>query len=412
MKKLQLLALALIISVGANAQLLVDSLGNIGIKAGDSFVTSTVSINSIGDNNYDFYLHSNKLNGMFIKNVNATYNGPSYGLRVYNTSNHRSGVSSTTYGVYSEVNNDASNGNDIAYGLFGQGGRGVKVYGAFGNILSANATSGAGICGSVNGTNPNIAGLYAGYFNGKVYVTDTIFAPCFYVPVASLPDPEPLPEPEAEPLSNSYTLTETNTGILDNLVQVKAVKYNAAAEATMAATTTETAAIPAKYGFDVTTLMEQFPGMVAMNAEGDTCVDYLSLIPVLLQAVKELQAEVVALKQNAGSTLIPFGAAKPIGTTELATTNIDATIVASLSQNTPNPFSEKTTIAFTLPQDVENAMICIYDMNGTQLEQINITERGSSSVQIDGYKLNAGMYLYSLIADGKVIDTKRMVLTK
>ena len=59
MKKLQLLALALIISVGANAQLLVDSLGNIGIKAGDSFVKSTVSINSIcGDNNYDFYLQS------------------------------------------------------------------------------------------------------------------------------------------------------------------------------------------------------------------------------------------------------------------------------------------------------------------------------------------------------------------
>ena len=58
MKKSQLLALALIISVSAHAQLLVDSLGNIGIKAGDSFVTSTVSINSIGDNNYDFYLQS------------------------------------------------------------------------------------------------------------------------------------------------------------------------------------------------------------------------------------------------------------------------------------------------------------------------------------------------------------------
>lgn len=25
---------------------------------------------------------------------------------------------------------------------------------------------------------------------------------------------------------------------------------------------------------------------------------------------------------------------------------------------------------------------------------------------------NAGMYLYALIADGKVVDTKRMILTK
>ena len=30
----------------------------------------------------------------------------------------------------------------------------------------------------------------------------------------------------------------------------------------------------------------------------------------------------------------------------------------------------------------------------------------------DGDNLNAGIYLYALIADGKVIDTKRMILTK
>ena len=51
-------------------------------------------------------------------------------------------------------------------------------------------------------------------------------------------------------------------------------------------------------------------------------------------------------------------------------------------------------------------------MNGKQLEQIVIEERGSASVKIDGYKFEAGMYLYSLIADGAVVDTKRMVLTK
>ena len=34
------------------------------------------------------------------------------------------------------------------------------------------------------------------------------------------------------------------------------------------------------------------------------------------------------------------------------------------------------------------------------------------TVTIEGGSLDAGMYLYSLIADGKVIDTKRMILTK
>ena len=109
---------------------------------------------------------------------------------------------------------------------------------------------------------------------------------------------------------------------------------------------------------------------------------------------------------------VAYALAKPIGTTEMSSTNIAADVVASLSQNTPNPFSEATTIAFTLPESVKDAMLCIYDMNGKQLEQITIAERGASSVQIEGYKYSAGMYLYSLIADGVVVDTKRMVLTK
>jgi len=33
-------------------------------------------------------------------------------------------------------------------------------------------------------------------------------------------------------------------------------------------------------------------------------------------------------------------------------------------------------------------------------------------IMIHGHELPAGMYLYALIADGTVIDTKRMILTK
>jgi hypothetical protein len=31
---------------------------------------------------------------------------------------------------------------------------------------------------------------------------------------------------------------------------------------------------------------------------------------------------------------------------------------------------------------------------------------------IEGHTLKAGMYLYTLIADGKEVDTKKMILTK
>ena len=96
------------------------------------------------------------------------------------------------------------------------------------------------------------------------------------------------------------------------------------------------------------------------------------------------------------------------------TTDIKEEVVvkASVSQNTPNPFSESTTIQYALPNDVVTALLCVYDLNGKQLIQKKLTDRGYASVTLHGGELPAGMYLYSLIADGKVIDTKRMILTE
>ena len=57
-------------------------------------------------------------------------------------------------------------------------------------------------------------------------------------------------------------------------------------------------------------------------------------------------------------------------------------------------------------------MLYVYDLQGVQKHAIEITERGENSVNITASKLPAGMYIYTLIADGKEIDTKRMILTK
>ena len=54
----------------------------------------------------------------------------------------------------------------------------------------------------------------------------------------------------------------------------------------------------------------------------------------------------------------------------------------------------------------------IYNLEGKQMKNIHVANRGDVTVKISGNELAAGMYLYSLIADGKVVDTKRMVLTR
>lgn len=55
---------------------------------------------------------------------------------------------------------------------------------------------------------------------------------------------------------------------------------------------------------------------------------------------------------------------------------------------------------------------CILNMQGVKIDQFNISERENTFITIEGYSLKAGMYLYTLIADGKEVDTKKMILTK
>jgi hypothetical protein len=58
-----------------------------------------------------------------------------------------------------------------------------------------------------------------------------------------------------------------------------------------------------------------------------------------------------------------------------------------------------------------NAFIGIYDLNGTQIKLEEIHLSGKGSVSIEPNELKPGMYLYSLIVDNKLVDTKTMVLT-
>lgn len=149
-----------------------------------------------------------------------------------------------------------------------------------------------------------------------------------------------------------------------------------------------------------------FPELVFEDNEGEIGIDYISFIPLLVEAYKkqeiiinELKKEIDILKKNNSTSK------------NEAIDNININKI-KLYQNSPNPFFEKTEISFYLPEDVGNALLYIYDMQGKQLKNEIINQRGYGKKSIMGSELEAGMYIYTLIADGKEIDTKRMVLTK
>ncbi|MDR0682001.1 MAG: T9SS type A sorting domain-containing protein [Dysgonamonadaceae bacterium] len=116
---------------------------------------------------------------------------------------------------------------------------------------------------------------------------------------------------------------------------------------------------------------------------------------------------IFAFASNVSAQLKSGNAAKSITGLQNA-----ASSGASLQQNTPNPFNQSTQIKYYLPATVKTAYLCIYDLQGAQLKQTAIQERGESVHILYGSELKAGIYLYSLIADGQEVDTKRMILTK
>jgi hypothetical protein len=160
-----------------------------------------------------------------------------------------------------------------------------------------------------------------------------------------------------------------------------------------------------KLGFVAQELKEALPEAVVYEEEQDRYyVDYNAVIPVLVEAMKEQQNTIEEL--TARIEKLEGNAVKE------KSASLDETTKASLAQNIPNPFNTTTTINMFLPETISSAKLYIYNMQGGQVKSFDIISRGNTSATIEGYTLDAGIYLYTLIANGKEVDTKKMILTK
>jgi hypothetical protein len=186
-------------------------------------------------------------------------------------------------------------------------------------------------------------------------------------------------------------------------------------------------------------LQRVYPDLVYSDKNGILSVDYVSLIPVLVESIKELNnkhltdsiifGSIIAQLQNKiNADSIYFESKLGILANQLSQccrtsklksasiNNTDESLtrndLATLSQNAPNPFNKSTSIGYYLPQTVQTATLYVYDMNGVQIKSIPVTSKGKGSITINGNELRPGMYLYTLIADAQEVGTKRMILTQ
>jgi hypothetical protein len=87
--------------------------------------------------------------------------------------------------------------------------------------------------------------------------------------------------------------------------------------------------------------------------------------------------------------------------------------LVKLFQNEPNPATTTTKIKFFTPETVNQATIFIFDVNGRMLQQYDLKNvSGNQEFNVDANTLEAGMYFYTLLLNGKEVDTKKMFITK
>jgi hypothetical protein len=161
-----------------------------------------------------------------------------------------------------------------------------------------------------------------------------------------------------------------------------------------------------------------FSGVDAPKSDKDLYgLRYSEFVVPLVKAVQELSAQNDELKkdflakinelQKQIDELINQAAGDQVASSSQSLRTISISS-ASLGQNIPNPFSNTTTISYTLPKSFASAQILITDKSGKVLKQVNVSGSARGSVQIDAATLSGGAYQYSLLVDGKLIDTKQM----
>ncbi len=146
-----------------------------------------------------------------------------------------------------------------------------------------------------------------------------------------------------------------------------------------------------------------FPDLVKVSEDGYKAVSYIELIPVLIEALKEQTKRLETLE---------IKVKKLENSKANAREDVTTTSNAWLYQNAPNPFSQETQIKYSVSQNISSAFITITDLSGKQLKSLPIITKGDGTVTIKANDLYAGIFIYTLVADGAIADSKQMVVVQ
>lgn len=298
-------------------------------------------------------------------------------------------------------------------------------------IANGGSTSNIGVYGQAADLDTTTLGPnYAGYFNGDLLYTGQF--------------------------GTSDAMFKTNIDSIDNAMDIieqllpRSFKYNVAAfHGKMKFGSTK------QYGFiaqDVEQVLPELVGTAVQPGRSDTLgnvifpdfqyktLNYNGLFAILTKGIQEQQSKIDSLESiieaqseslsnqdsinNALYTMITGccsnnnAVMNNNGSNNSNTINIGNVTLSDvknivLDQNVPNPFADMTTITYNLSDVVQKAQMHFYNLEGKLINSIELTPvAGQGMINVFAEDLSNGIYTYTLVADGQIIDTKRMVKNK
>ena len=295
-----------IFSQNCFGQLKIDSLGHVGIAS--NIAESILSVGGNGHNTFTAQfspvtgrkavcIHNisqttNNPLALYIDNVIYDTNKTIWGIRVHSSINSNALTSGTYYGI-------VSNG----------GGSQNKNIGIMGGLEDSPylGTYNAGIYGSASASDAfAFSGTYAGYFHGDVRVTGTTYA--------NLLTPS-----SATPTTQTTILDENRSGeiVIDKLVLLKPTQLINESEPEVSIVSEEykkqaeelgeeipkstesvqTRMASVRYSIDEESLRNLFPELVYEDLDGNVSINYIEMVPLLVQSIKELNAKIESLEK-------------------------------------------------------------------------------------------------------------------
>lgn len=151
-----------------------------------------------------------------------------------------------------------------------------------------------------------------------------------------------------------------------------------------------------QYGFLAQEVEQVLPEVVATDETGNKMVNYIALIPMLVQSVQELQQTVEAQ----ALTIAQLSGPQPMAA--------QAESACKILSCTPNPTTGFVTIETLLEGASENATIVITSMAGNREKLLTVTS-AEPKVTTDVSSLQAGIHLVSLYVGNRIADSCRLI---